>query len=365
MVKREVLRGATVAVAAAIMTTSMSLANPMVVEAKVKPVNMRVSASTVVDRRTGLPIENYAEPNDTDDIDITVQGGDGEASAADFNLSGIWTYLENSANNPVPVMVEQSANVWVVAMYQGTSAVFGVNQNYGAGMVPTVAATSTGCVATAGNEAGIIVNANTVGTDVITYHLVNPQAGAPVTATAITIAVNVVPAAPGTGNGIITNSNITPAQPATTTQTSTAKTDREKEDEFIRLLNAERAKLGLIPLRRDSDFDAVAQNVMPQIKKKFAHTASVHFLENGFCNEELHRGSYGAEGALRNFKASEGHWIDMIDEYADSIGIAYSQGYWVVLPGVKNGERYDAMTEAAHKEEFGEDTLEDFWADFE
>lgn len=372
MVKREVLRGATIAVAATIMATSMSLASPITVEAKVRSAGKNITAFVeipeyvdddyippagykVVDNKV-VPIDGGAPINNTSIPASTTAAT--PVSTSDFNLNATWTYLENSANNPVPVMVEQSPNVWVVAMYQGTSAVFGVNQNYGAGMVPTVVSAATGCAAAAGNEAGIIIAANTVGTDMLAYQLVNPQAGAPATATTITIAVSVVPAAPGTGNGVMTNVGAVPTTPAVTagSTATTAKTDREKEDEFIRLLNAERAALGLKPLTRDSDLCSFAMNsIMPQIKKDFKHVSNTHSVNNKPCYEELHRGSYNAKGALSSFKASWGHWVDMIDKHADIIGVAYSGGYWVVLPGYHSSDYRVDCSIQDEVEEFGED----------
>ena len=353
MVKREVLRGATVAVAAAIMTTSMSLANPMVVEAKVKPaktVAMFTEIPEYVD-------DDYIPPAGYEVIDnkvvpigggAAINGSTVTATAAtpvtvsDFNLNATWTYLENTANNPVPVMVEQSANVWVVAMYQGTSAVFGVSQNYGAGMVPTVAATSTGCVATAGNEAGIIVTANTVGTDVITYHLVNPQAGAPVTATAITIAVNVVPAAPGTGNGVMTNVSIAPAQSAAITQ-SVSQTDAQKTQEMLKLINAERAKLGRGPLTINSEIQAVTDRRAKEIYNDFRHngTGSIDTdtIGSNECITKIttsigtNTSNISASRALNNFKKSSVHWNVITGDTRCYVGISFYKNCCVVTPG--------------------------------
>ena len=355
--KRGILRGATVAVAATIMATSMSLASPMTVEAKVRNTGKNITAFVeipeyvdddyippagykVVDNKV-VPIDGGAPINNTSIPASTTAAT--PAAVSDFNLNATWTYLENSANNPVPVMVEQSPNVWVVAMYQGTSAVFGVNQNYGAGMIPTVVSAATGCAAAAGNEAGIIIAANTVGTDMLTYQLVNPQAGAPATATTITIAVSVVPAAPGTGNGVMTNVNAQPAAPVGST-TTTAKTDREKTQEMLKLINAERAKLGRGPLSIHDELQAVAERRAVEIYSDYRHNGTGIINSDTIYNTECitrtvtsngsnTSASITANRAISSFKGSSLHWKFITNSDCSIAGISFYKNCCVVLTG--------------------------------
>ena len=353
---RNVLKGTTVAVTAAVITASMSLTNPMVVEAKTNPVgtvNIDNQASIINVLGKSSTTAKYTSDDVVfvgyDGCDMTPHAtsddDDETVATGTFNLNGIWTYVDNSANNPSPVLIEQENNTWVLTMYQGTTLVLGTTQTATA----TPISVPTGAVATACNEQGIVIAGVNTGIDVIAYQV-------PGITTTVTLAINVVPAAPGTGNGLVTNDTLVGVTTGNTTSTSTtSQSDSAKEQEFVRLLNIERAKLGLQPLTMNSELNALADKRLAEVKVNFSHNGALTWLGNMFCYEELTSGASTAAEAIVNFKCSVDHWVDLTDPCVDVIGLANTGGLWVVIPGCSSAEYKADTTIKELEEEFGDE----------
>ena len=130
------------------------------------------------------------------------------AEAQELAATGIVTYLQNDAGNPVPVFLANADGTYTLAMYKGTMVNFGVtNLLATAGGVPMPLQTSAyAAFAPAGDGQGIVVAATEVGAEVIQFQ--NVVNGVP-TGNVITVALNVVDAA-GT------------AAPAASTQVATS-----------------------------------------------------------------------------------------------------------------------------------------------
>ena len=127
-------------------------------------------------------------------------------SANDFNITGKWTYIDNTENNPVPVLIDQGSNTWILAIYQGTKVSLDINHTYGKYYAPYVVEKSD-FVSIGGDNSEIEVNALQVGTDIVSIQLIDLEEEEEIVASAtqVTLIVNVVPANPDTGNGIWTN----------------------------------------------------------------------------------------------------------------------------------------------------------------
>ena len=130
------------------------------------------------------------------------------AEAQELAATGIVTYLQNDAGNPVPVFLANADGTYTLAMYKGTMVNFGVtNLLATAGGTPMPLQTSAyAAFAPAGDGQGIVVAATEVGAEVIQFQ--NVVNGVP-TGNVITVALNVVDAA-GT------------AAPAASTQVATS-----------------------------------------------------------------------------------------------------------------------------------------------
>lgn len=136
-------------------------------------------------------------------------------STSDFYLTGKWTYIDNKDNNPVPVLINQGSNTWILAMYQGTKVCLDIEHTYGNYYGPYVAEKSD-LFTISGDNKEVDVNALQVGTDVVLLQLIDYDEEDEIVSavTKVTLIVNVVPAQPNTGNGIWTNkennSNVPP-----------------------------------------------------------------------------------------------------------------------------------------------------------
>ena len=119
------------------------------------------------------------------------------AEAQELAATGIVTYLQNDAGNPVPVFLANADGTYTLAMYMGTMVNFGVTNLLATdGGVPMPLQTSAyAAFAPAGDGQGIVVAATEVGAEVIQFQ--NVVNGVP-TGNVITVALNVVDAA-GTG----------------------------------------------------------------------------------------------------------------------------------------------------------------------
>lgn len=126
-------------------------------------------------------------------------------SVSDFYLTGEWTYIDNAENNPVPVLIDQGSNTWILAMYQGTKVSLDMKQTYGNYYVPYVAKDSD--FVTISGDKEIEVKALQAGVDILPLQLIDLKEEDEIVSftSQVTLIVNVVPAQPGTGNGIWTN----------------------------------------------------------------------------------------------------------------------------------------------------------------
>ena len=344
---RNVLKGTTVAVTAAVITASMSLTNPMVVEAKTNPVgtvNIDNQASIINVLGKSSTTAKYTSDDVVfvgyDGCDMTPHAtsddDDETVATGTFNLNGIWTYVDNSANNPSPVLIEQENNTWVLTMYQGTTLVLGTTQTATA----TPISVPTGAVATACNEQGIVIAGVNTGIDVIAYQV-------PGITTTVTLAINVVPAAPGTGNGLVTNDTLVGVTTGNTTSTSTtSQSDSAKVQEMLKLINNARAKLGRGPLTINSELQAIAERRAVEIYSDFRHNGTGIInsmtISNSECitkgNSSGNGSGINASAALSNFISSKPHWNLISADDNTIVGIGFYKNCCVVLPGAYTSE---------------------------
>ena len=123
----------------------------------------------------------------------------------DVNLTGKWTYVDNTDNNPIPVLIAQGEQTWTLAIYQGTKVSLGMNDTYM--FYELLPVEQSNCVTIRGTLGEIEVEAMSIGTEVVTLPFIDivEEDERKVSKTQMTLIVNVVPAQPNTGNGIWTN----------------------------------------------------------------------------------------------------------------------------------------------------------------
>lgn len=378
MANKNVVKGATYAVATAIMTASLALSDPLTVAAQTSN-NAKYNTAKVIDYS-----DMYVPPKRDDGegyspsasaIEVDAVSGPQPASPVQgvatqqtgFNLTGVWTYLANDANNPAPVLVDQGNNAWLLAVYQGTT----VNLNFNgmqAGVAPQVLGVTNNFVATVGTENGIVIAANTVGIDAAIYNM---------NGTNVSVIISVVAPNPGTGvPGLITNAtNVVPTTTPTTPNTTvvddgegysgggstiTAESVAQNQDkayqaqEFIRLLNAERAKLGRQPLSVYGEFQSIAERRAIEIYSDFSHNGTSSSSDSSINTSECITTCGTASSAIAAFKKSFRHWNSLTGETHTWIGVSFYKNRCAVIIGSKDDDSWyeDTMEE-----------IEDMWED--
>lgn len=354
MANKNVVKGATYAVATAIMTASLALSDPLTVAAQTSN-NAKYNTAKVIDYS-----DMYVPPKRDDGegyspsapaIEVDAVSGPQPASPVQgvatqqtgFNLTGVWTYLANDANNPAPVLVDQGNNNWLLAVYQGTT----VNLNFNGmqtGVVPQVLGVTNNFVATVGTENGIVIAANTVGIDAAIYNM---------NGTNVSVIISVVAPNPGAGvPGLITNAtNVVPTTTPNTPvdneagegydggSTITTESVAQNQDkayqaqEFIRLLNAERAKLGRQPLSVYGEFQSIAERRAVEIYSDFRHNGTGSVEDNTITSSECITTCGTASSAIAAFKKSFRHWNTMTFEEDTWIGVSFYKNRCCVITG--------------------------------
>lgn len=116
--------------------------------------------------------------------------------------------------------------------------------------------------------------------------------------------------------------------------------------QILELVNAERAKAGLSPLKLDLDVTAAANVRAREIKQSFSHTRpngssfSTALTEQGISyrrsGENIAWGQKSPEQVMNGWMNSDGHRANILNPNFENIGIGYYQdangvNYWVQL----------------------------------
>jgi uncharacterized YkwD family protein len=112
-------------------------------------------------------------------------------------------------------------------------------------------------------------------------------------------------------------------------------------NEVARLVNQERAKAGLQPLRLDSKLSAVAMDKAIDMSKNryFDHISPTYGspfdmmnrygIQFSYAGENIAMGQQSPQEVMNQWMNSQGHRENILNPNYDTIGVAYYNGYWV------------------------------------
>lgn len=146
------------------------------------------------------------------------------------------------------------------------------------------------------------------------------------------------PILPDINNPSLPDTDVTPPQEDSSNQSFTRQVEN--------LVNAERAKAGLAPLKVSSNVTAAAQVRAGEIERSFSHTRpdgsnfSTALTQNGVqymgSGENIAYGQRSPQDVMNTWMNSAGHRANILNEKYTTMGIGYYQngsgtGYWVQL----------------------------------
>ncbi|MZP29857.1 LysM peptidoglycan-binding domain-containing protein [Heliobacterium undosum] len=113
-------------------------------------------------------------------------------------------------------------------------------------------------------------------------------------------------------------------------------------EQVVQLVNAERAKAGLKPLRADNaTLNRMARDkAVDMIQKNyFSHTSPTYGspfammdkygIQYGYAGENIAKGQTTAQQVMNDWMNSSGHRANILSPNFDTIGVGYYQGAWV------------------------------------
>ncbi|WP_308685206.1 CAP domain-containing protein [Stomatobaculum longum] len=154
-----------------------------------------------------------------------------------------------------------------------------------------------------------------------------------------------------TVNRTVTDNTDTIADDATTWQRSNAGNDsaspEEYEDQVIALVNQERAKEGLSPVKKDAGLTNTADVRAAELEVLFSHDRpdgsdcfTAYPRGFGYKGENIAAGQRNPEEVMDSWMHSSGHRANILNPNYDSIGVGYSAQdgtpHWVQNFGRKN-----------------------------
>ena len=154
-----------------------------------------------------------------------------------------------------------------------------------------------------------------------------------------------------TVNRTVTDNTDTIADDATTWQRSNAGNDsaspEEYEDQVIALVNQERAKQGLSPVKKDAGLTNTADVRAAELEVLFSHDRpdgsdcfTAYPRGFGYKGENIAMGQQDPASVMDSWMHSSGHRANILNPNYDSIGVGYSAEdgtpHWVQNFGRKN-----------------------------
>lgn len=120
------------------------------------------------------------------------------------------------------------------------------------------------------------------------------------------------------------------------------------EYQVLDLINKERSKVGVTPLKMDKELFNAAKIRTGELTKKFSHTrpdgSSCYTVSSKVMGENIAYGQATPESVMNTWMNSEGHRNNILNPNFKSVGIGYLKGnpsYWVQLFGDKKAELGD------------------------
>lgn len=134
----------------------------------------------------------------------------------------------------------------------------------------------------------------------------------------------------------------TPARPSKPTiPQNTAPTATQFEQQVFHLVNEERAKAGLSPLRWDNELAAMAKDkaIDMYVNNYFDHISPTYGspfemmtsygISYSYAGENIARGQRTPAEVMNAWMNSPGHRANILNANFDAIGVAYYNGEWV------------------------------------
>ncbi|MZP42508.1 LysM peptidoglycan-binding domain-containing protein [Heliobacterium gestii] len=113
-------------------------------------------------------------------------------------------------------------------------------------------------------------------------------------------------------------------------------------EQVVQLVNAERAKAGLKPLRadnatlnrmaRDKAVDMIQKNYFSHTSPTFGSPFAMmdkYGIHYGYAGENIAKGQTSAQQVMNDWMNSSGHRANILSPNYDTIGVGYYQGAWV------------------------------------
>ncbi|MBY9081716.1 hypothetical protein KIH86_04980 [Paenibacillus sp. HN-1] len=150
--------------------------------------------------------------------------------------------------------------------------------------------------------------------------------------------------APSTGTTTPTTGTTTPSTGTTApaTGTTTAASDSSAYvKEVVSLVNAERAKAGLAPLKALDSLNKVAAAKATDMRSNnyFSHTSPTYGspfdmmksfgVSFGYAGENIAMGQKTPQQVMNDWMNSAGHKANILSKNFDSIGVGFDNNYWV------------------------------------
>ncbi|MCW2278485.1 LysM peptidoglycan-binding domain-containing protein [Heliophilum fasciatum] len=155
-----------------------------------------------------------------------------------------------------------------------------------------------------------------------------------------TVTLPTMPTAPATTP---TTTIPTTTSPTPTTTTPATTTQQEYTRQVADLVNAERAKAGLAPLKLDSNLSNVAQVKAKDmiVNNYFSHTSPTYGspfdmmksfgINYSWAGENIAKGQTSPAQVMQDWMNSSGHKANILNANYNTIGVGYYQGAWVQM----------------------------------
>lgn len=115
----------------------------------------------------------------------------------------------------------------------------------------------------------------------------------------------------------------------------------QKINEVVRLVNAERAKKGISPVKLNTTLMNAAMRRAKEIKTLFSHdrpdgsscftVLDEYKISYGYCGENIAYGYGTPENVMNGWVNSSGHYANIMNSSYKEIGVGYYQDHWVQL----------------------------------
>lgn len=126
-------------------------------------------------------------------------------------------------------------------------------------------------------------------------------------------------------------------KPANTVDSATLK----KINEVVKLVNAERAKKGISPVKLDTNLRNAAMRRAKEINTSFSHdrpdgsscftVLDEYKISYGTCGENIAYGYGTPENVMNGWVNSPGHYANIMNSSFTKIGVGYYKDHWVQL----------------------------------